>query len=135
MKVEKYKNRYGSEFIFTPLEDGNVLWEGDFKYCRYGFPNDYSKAYAKYLEDQGGEPYSDHTWSISQFEVAVHEYVENEATDFSKKYRELVESNRSIINMVEPSGGPYMTSGMKQSGRLIERFEPVEKGYLIVCEK
>lgn len=32
----RYKNRDGDEFTFTKQDDGNVLWEGDFKYSRYG---------------------------------------------------------------------------------------------------
>jgi len=34
-----YKNRYGDEFTFTLQDDGNVLWEGKFEYCRIGYPN------------------------------------------------------------------------------------------------
>lgn len=33
-----YRNRYGDTQTFTKLEDGNVLWEGDFRYMRSG-PN------------------------------------------------------------------------------------------------
>lgn len=40
MKVEKYKNRYGDEYTFTLQEDGNIKWEGEFKYHRYGFDED-----------------------------------------------------------------------------------------------
>ena len=54
---ETYKNRYGDEYSFTLQDDGNVLWEGNFKYCRYSVDND-------------------------------------------------------VIKMVDPSGGPYLASGM-----------------------
>ena len=40
MKSQLYKNRYGDEFTFTPTEDGNILWEGNFEYNRLGFSND-----------------------------------------------------------------------------------------------
>ena len=30
----EYKNRYGDKHIFTPDNEGNLLWEGDFGYCR-----------------------------------------------------------------------------------------------------
>ena len=46
-----YKNRYGDTFTFTLQEDGNVMWEGNFKYCRFGMPNDYTKAYKQYIDD------------------------------------------------------------------------------------
>ena len=32
----EYRNRYGDVYTFTKQEDGNVLWEGDFNYCRTG---------------------------------------------------------------------------------------------------
>lgn len=34
-KKEIYKNRYGDIYTFTLQEDDNILWEGDFKWCRY----------------------------------------------------------------------------------------------------
>ena len=49
-----YSNRYGDKYTFTLLEDGNIQWSGSFEYSRYGFPNDYTKAYAAYL-NFGGE--------------------------------------------------------------------------------
>lgn len=44
------------EFIFTKLDDGNILWEGDFKHVRIGYPNDYSVAYTKYKKEDGKLP-------------------------------------------------------------------------------
>ena len=38
-KQTKYENRYGDVFTFTKQEDGNVLWEGNFEFHRYGWPN------------------------------------------------------------------------------------------------
>ena len=32
----RYRNRYGDEQTFTKLENGNVLWEGDFRFMRSG---------------------------------------------------------------------------------------------------
>ena len=37
----EYKNRYGDVYTFTKQEDNSVLWEGNFKYCRFGSSNDY----------------------------------------------------------------------------------------------
>tara|TARA_R110001632_G_scaffold225107_1_gene357915 strand:+ start:211 stop:555 length:345 start_codon:yes stop_codon:yes gene_type:complete len=36
----EYRNRYGDTYTFTKQEDGNVLWEGDFQYCRFGVDKD-----------------------------------------------------------------------------------------------
>lgn len=54
MKPYKYKNRYGDIFTFTPTEDGNLLWEGNFEYCRYGFKEDPNKIT---MVDPSGGPY------------------------------------------------------------------------------
>ena len=32
----EFRNRYGDVYTFTKQKDGNVLWEGDFNYCRTG---------------------------------------------------------------------------------------------------
>ena len=37
-----YRNRHGAYYTFTKLEDGNVLWEGDFDHCRFGYDKDVS---------------------------------------------------------------------------------------------
>ena len=36
----EYRNRYGDNYKFTKQEDGNVLWEGDFEYSRFGYDKD-----------------------------------------------------------------------------------------------
>ena len=79
---ETYKNRYGDEFTFTLQDDGTVLWEGEFKYCR--------------MSVEGG-----------------------------------------LIKMIDPSGGPYIASGMpgtmahsKAKGS-ISHFTVGKSGYII----
>ena len=81
MKAYKYKNRYGDIHTFTPTEDGNILWEGNFEYSRYGW-----------------------TDSID------------------------------VINMVDPSGGPYIAQGELSSvihpdiiGKTVSHFEEIRK--------
>jgi hypothetical protein len=129
-----YKNRYKDIYTFTLLEDKNVLWEGDFKYCRFSFPNVYKEAYQQYRKD-GGDMH------IQDFEKEVHSYddVTFEHSEISKKYRSLVYSDTNTIDMVDPSGGPYMTShmdlgallGEEFENRCIRSFKPVETGYII----
>jgi hypothetical protein len=54
MKKETYTNRHGDEFTFTPGQDGNLLWEGNFEFHRYGFeetPDNLS------MVDPSGGPY------------------------------------------------------------------------------
>lgn len=74
---ETYTNRYGDEFTFTLLEDKDILWQGNFKYCRAG-------------QDENGN-----------------------------------------INMVDPSGGPYIGKGDSWFGLTVEGFQHVEEGFLI----
>ena len=40
MKTEKYTNSYGDEYTFTLQDDGNIKWEQNVTYCRYGFDKD-----------------------------------------------------------------------------------------------
>jgi len=102
-----YKNRYKDIYTFTLLEDKNVLWEGDFKYCRFSFPNVYKEAYQQYRKD-GGDMH------IENFKKEIHKYddVTFERSEIAQKYRSLVYSDMNTIDMVDPSGGPFMTSHM-----------------------
>lgn len=140
MKTTEHINRYKDKFTFTDLENGNVLWEGNFKYCRFGFPNDYSKAYKAYFDAECIPPH-DHTLSMSQFKEEVHRQIYNENDEWvgpcevAKRYAPLVTSKKDVINMVDPSGGPYLTTGMKIHGKVIKEFKVHEKGYEIITEK
>jgi hypothetical protein len=137
MNCIKYKNRYGDVFTFTETEDGNVLWEGNFEYHRFGYPNVYMDAYQAYLND---EPHHDHLLTLNEFKEAVHEYDKEtyESSALNKKYAALVHSDMKTIDMVDPSGGPYLSAGYdlghlsdEFQGKVIQSFESVEKGYLI----
>jgi hypothetical protein len=114
----KYTNRYNDVYTFTKQEDGSVLWEGDFKYCRIGWPNVYKEAYQQYRKD-GGDMH------IEQFKVEVHNYDREtyKPSEIAEKYRSLVYSDMNTIDMVDPSGGPYMTSHMNLGSFLGEEFE------------
>ena len=134
MSVE-YTNRYNDVYTFTKQENGDVLWEGSFKWCRFGWPNVYKEAYEQYRKD-GGDMH------IEQFKVEVHNYDREtyKPSEIAEKYRSLVYSDMNTIDMVDPSGGPYMTShmdlgsflGEEFEGRCIREFKPIEEGYLII---
>jgi len=79
-----YTNRHGDQYKFTLQDDGNILWEGSFQFCRVGT-----------LEGK--------------------------------------------IEMVDPSGGPYLQSGQdaeristKFKGKLIKKFTKAPTGYNII---
>jgi hypothetical protein len=78
---------------------------------------------------------------IQDFEKEVHKYndVTFERSEIAQKYRSLVYSDMNTIDMVDPSGGPFMTShmdlgallGEEFENRCIHSFKPVETGYII----
>ena len=133
----EYTNRYGDVYTFTKQEDGSVLWEGDFKHCRFGWPNNYKRAYQQYRKDCSNLQID--YIHIDEFEEAVHEYNDETGyTPLAKQYGPLVYSDTKTINMVDPSGGPYISSGMDMKyisdefkGRIVRSFVPIETGYLI----
>jgi hypothetical protein len=144
MSSTEYKNRYNDVFTFTEDVNGDVLWEGNFEWCRSGCPNVYGDAYRAYIEDNS--PYG--VMEFETFKEAVHKYQYGD--DFSsgkytmedRKYAELVYSDMNTINMIDPSGGPYLSEGYnlggfgdKLKGKIIDRFESIETGYKIIIKK
>ena len=130
----EYKNRYGDVFTFTKQKDGSVLWEGNFEFARCGYPNVYKMAYQQYRKD-GGEMH------IEDFIEAVHEQREItlDFTPLAKKYGAMVISDTKTINMVDPSGGPYLTEHIdlgeffsdEFDGLCIRSFSSIDTGYRI----
>ena len=138
----KYTNRYGDVYIFTKQEDGSVLWEGSFKHCRFGWPNVYKKAYQQYCKDVSSEGIL--PIHIEDFKTQVHEMEYNENHEYvgpgpiCAQYGHLVYSDTKAIDMVDPSGGPYLSThtnlyellGEEEvKGLCISSFEPIETGY------
>lgn len=142
MKTYKMTNRYRNEHSFTPQKDGTILWEGDFEWSRFGTPNDYTKAYKKYLE------YSREPMSLEDFKIEIHkqyfdqETKENKWSFISQEFQRYITSDTSRINMVDPSGGPYLCEDMpvetisktiykKLKGMVISHFKPTPEGYKV----
>ena len=133
--MKGYKNRYGDKFIFTEDDNHDILWEGNFEWCRFGMPNDYTKAYKTYCEDVGN------LLTIEEFEIAVHKYDDIKSEYIlGEKYIRLVGSLKNEIDMVDPSGGPYISRGMSMSSfgfkdYIVKDFERIDTGYKIITEK
>jgi len=129
-----YKNRYGDEYTFTRDENHDILWEGEFKYCRFGMPNDYTKAYNAYINDV------ETPMVFEEFKKVVHDY-DNEKREYVyDKYNRMVESLTNEIDMIDPSGGPYITRGMPMDSfgfkkYVVKDFKRIDTGYKIVTEK
>ena len=137
MKTQEYKNRYGDVFTFTEDDDHNILWEGNFEYCRIGMPNDYTKAYKVYLEDREGVD-EEKLLGLEEFKRDVHIY--EGGIHLYPEYVRMVESLKDEIDMVDPSGGPYISRGMPLSfiglGEVkVKDFQWFEGGYKIITEK
>jgi hypothetical protein len=142
-KIE-YKNRYGDKFTFNKTEDGNVLLEGSFEYMRVGCPNVYEDAYEAYKNDTD----ENEQFSFDWFKDEIHRCVYNENDEYvgrseiGEKYGKLVYSNPNIIDMIDPSGGPYLCEHLDLGsfddsfkGMKIEQFKSVDEGYLIIVKK
>jgi hypothetical protein len=128
MEKETYKNRYGDIYTFTSTGDGNILWEGNFSHSRFAWPNDYTAAYNAYLK-QGG------TMPLNEFKKKVHEWDEEKKEYvMSRELISLVKSDTTKIDMVDPSGGPYISTGMEWMGKIVVGIEPQESGYLLITE-
>ena len=115
------------------LEDGNIQWDGKFEYVRVGFPNDYTESYKAYT-NLGG------LMGFKEFKEEVHRsiYDENDKyvgpCDIARVYGKLVKSKKDVINMVDPSGGPYLSEGMEIMGKTIKEFKSNKDGYLIITK-
>ena len=135
--MREYKNRYGDLFTFTKDDDHNILWEGNFEYCRFGMPNDYQYAYSAYLKDNEDKQ---SLMTLAQFKDAVHHYDDETLSYDYPEYIKMVECLRDEIDMVDPSGGPYLSVGMSMESfgfkdSIIEDFQKIDTGYKIIIKK
>ena len=130
--MKQYKNRYGDVFTFTKDENHDILWEGNFEWCRFGMPNDYTEAYKTYCEDMGN------LLTMEEFKTAVHKYDDiKQEYILGDKYVRLVASLKDEIDMVDPSGGPYISRGMPLDSfgfkdYIVKDFERIDTGYKII---
>jgi len=142
MDKVQYRNRYGDIFTFSKTEDGDLLWEGNFEFCRYGWPNVYDDAFKTYNED-GGD------MSLEEFvtEIFKAEY-DSEGkylgmSEVNKLYSHLIYSDRNTIDICDPSGGPYLCANTDMGifdksleGMIVDKFEEGSKtSWKIIIKK
>jgi hypothetical protein len=132
--MREYKNRYGDVFTFTEDDDHNILWKGNFEYCRIGMPNDYTRAYEAYCNDV------ETPMPLEKFKKAVHEWDDETLTYDYPEYVKMVDSLVNEIDMIDPSGGPYIIRGMSLDSfgfkkYVVKDFKPIDTGYKIITEK
>lgn len=122
MKTVTYRNRYSDQIKFEQLSETEIRMSGYSEHIRVGFPNLYSPAYSAYLEDCSKleEPDFDllvddpaqnkvRELTLSEFKKAVHDY--ERKPNPLQKYRELIKSDHTRYDMIDPSGGPYIEIG------------------------
>lgn len=121
MTVTKtYVNRYSDKIVFEQNGDSILMSGYSPLYCRFGYPNDYNKAYEAYCdvvyEHPDGIPLS-----LEKFTEVVHDFREDKNW-IMKLFGPLVESDTSTYNMFDPSGGPYIGLGADMSRFGLEGF-------------
>jgi hypothetical protein len=129
MNKVTYKNRYGDNIVFEQTSPKKVKMSGYSEYYRISWSNNYKIAYSTYLKDQQG---------VNDDPLYPEEFVEKlyceDWHDPNKnplhKYLTLVTPDKNIINMFDPSGGPYLTIGQDlrlfwedEIPRVIEKIE------------
>jgi len=110
---------------------------------RCGWPNVYDEAYEAYCMDID----DDQVMTLGEFKTEIHKAIYDSEgkyvsmSDTSIKYAKLVYSDKSKIDMIDPSGGPYMHSGHDMGmfdelfkGMIIDYFKPTPEGYLIIIK-
>jgi hypothetical protein len=102
-------------------------------------PNDYTRAYKEYIDDNCN---SDHCMSLKQFKEEVHRYDDETHQYIYDKYVIMVDCMRDKIDMIDPSGGPYICTAMHMGtfdkafkGMVVKDFKQKEDGYLIIIKK
>lgn len=131
--MKEYKNRYGDIYTFTKDDNHDILWEGNFEYCSFSMPNDYSRAYGEYLRE-GGD------MELDEFKTEVHTWDDIAFNHVYPKYITMVDCLKNEMDTVDPSGGPYISRGMPLDsfgfkGYKVEDFKRIDTGYKIITEK
>lgn len=111
-----YYNRYNDKITFSH-KGKTVTMSGHTPYFRYGYPNVYDVAYDKYLESAVVDAKLKGTQILTQKEFEKVLYVDKDDTGWHnnalyKLFGKYIYSDKDIIDMVDPSGGPYLSTGM-----------------------
>lgn len=101
MKVT-YQNRHGDNIVFEKINDKTIKMSGGL-YMRMGYPNVYNDAYSAYCNNE------ENPMDLEKFKDKIHEW--DNGQNPLKEYQNLVYSDRSRYDMVDPSGGPYICVG------------------------
>lgn len=137
MKIE-YSNRYNDVYVFKVDKRNNISVTGPFRWMRMGWPNNYTTAYQSYLEDTKKD-----VLTLEEFIKEIHSYDKDtfESSTIGKLYSRLVTSDMTRIDMIDPSGGPYLCVGMylsllgeEFSHLKIKEIKSLKSGFKLITE-
>jgi len=111
-----YHNRYNDKITFDH-KGKTVTMSGYSPYFRYSWPNKYDVAYDKYLESAVVDAKLLSTQMLTQEEFEKALYIDKgDDSNWHKNalyqlFGKYIYSDKDTIDMVDPSGGPYLTIG------------------------
>ena len=111
-----YYNRYNAKITFDH-KGKTVTMSGYGPYFRYGWPNKYDVAYTKYLASAYLDAKLEGNQMLTQEEFEKALYVDKgDDSNWHKNllyqlFGKYIYSDKDTIDMVDPSGGPYLTVG------------------------
>lgn len=136
--MKTFTNRYKDTYTFTLDADDNILWEGNFKYARFGVPNNYKAAFKQYVDDSCLDK---ECLSLKEFKKELTKYFHDQTHPINK-YSVLVQSDINKIDMIDPSGGPYISVGSNMGmfdeefkGLKVVDFEIIDTGYKLITQR
>jgi hypothetical protein len=112
-----YYNRYRTEITFKHNKNQVVMSGKDLtKWMRYGFPNVYDVAYEKYIESAVVYAQLEPNQILTSEEFEKVLFVTKDEDSFEsnallKIFGKYIYSDMKTIDMIDPSGGPYITVG------------------------
>ena len=122
-----YHNRYRDKITFDH-KGKTVTMSGYSPYYRYSWPNVYDTAYEKYVESAvvDAELQDSQIMTQEEFEKAL--YVDKDDTGWHNNalyqlFGKYIYSDKDTIEMVDTSGGPYLTIGTNLGTFLGKDFE------------
>ena len=112
-----YHNRYKDKITFNH-KGKTVTMSGYSPFFRYGWPNKYDKAYSRYLASAYIDANLKDNQILTEEEFERALYIDK-AEDYNwhqnalyQLFGKYIYSDKDTIDMVDPSGGPYLTRGM-----------------------
>ena len=135
-----YSNRYKDKIRFEFIGDKTIKVSGFSPYYRMGWPNVYDDAYETYMAEHAKHGMD--LVTFDEFKKVVHEYKDEELRKKMRPYAELVVSNPDVIDMFDPSGGPYLHAGQDMreffaefkfpNPLIIKEFKTGYDGYILI---